>query len=241
MAKLCVNIDHVATIREARGGAEPDPLEAALVVQEAGAEGVTVHLREDRRHINDDDVRKIKKALRIKFNLEMSLNPGIVKRALEVVPDEATIVPEKRRELTTEGGLDVLKNMKKLLPVIRKLKERGVIVSLFIDAKEAQIRAAVRSGADFIELHTGPYAGAKTAAAVTGEFKKLKSAASLAKKLGLGVNAGHGLNYTNTKRIAGIEEITDLNTGHSIVSRAVFCGLQTAVKDMIKLARGKKV
>ncbi|HRU38330.1 MAG TPA: pyridoxine 5'-phosphate synthase [Candidatus Goldiibacteriota bacterium] len=235
MAKLCVNIDHVATVRQARGGKLPDPVEAARIVEKAGASGITVHLREDRRHINDDDVMRLRRTVRTKLNLEMSVAPDVVKRAMIVVPDEATIVPEKRRELTTEGGLDVVSGMKKLIPVIRELKRKGVVVSLFINPDLRQIRAAVDSGADFIEIHTGKYADARTKAAADREFARIRQAAKYACSLGLGVNAGHGLNYNNTTRVSRLKEISELNTGHSIVARAVICGLENAVKEMIAL------
>jgi pyridoxine 5-phosphate synthase len=234
MAHLCVNIDHVATLRNARGGRVPDPLEAARIVERSGAAGITVHLREDRRHINDADVDRLKKAVRTKLNLEMSLAPDVVRKALKVAPDEATIVPEKRKELTTEGGLDVVSNMRRLKPVIKALAKKGVIVSLFIDPDLRQIMAARDSGADFIEIHTGKYADAAGKKARSAEFNKIRKAASFAASLGLGVNAGHGLDYSNSRAVAGLPEITDLNTGHSIIARAVFDGLEKAVKDMIK-------
>lgn len=237
MAKLCVNIDHVATLRQARGGAVPDPVEAARIVERAGAAGVTAHLREDRRHINDRDVDRLKKAVRTKFNLEMSLAPDIVEKAVEIAPDEATIVPEKRMELTTEGGLDAAGNMKKLLPAIKKMREKGTIISLFIDPDARQVKAAAESGADFIEIHTGRYADAETKKVRERELEKIKKAAKFARLLGLGVNAGHGLNYRNTSAVAKIKEITDLNTGHSIISRAVIVGLERAVKEMLLLIK----
>jgi pyridoxine 5-phosphate synthase len=237
MAHLCVNIDHVATIRQARGGSAPDPVEAAKIVESAGAAGITVHLREDRRHINDGDVARLRKSLKTKLNLEMSLAPDIVEKALRLVPDEATFVPEKRLELTTEGGLDVIKNMKKLAPVIKKMRQKGITTSLFIDADNRQIRAAKGSGADFIEIHTGRYADAKTASGEKREFRKINEAAKFASSLGLGVNAGHGLNYRNTAAVAKIREIADLNTGHSIISRAVLVGLEQAVHEMLDLLK----
>lgn len=237
MAHLCVNIDHVATLRNARGGRLPDPVAAAKTVERAGAIGITVHLREDRRHIKDADVDMLKKIIKTKLNLEMSLAPGIVKKALAVKPDEATIVPEKRQELTTEGGLDVVKNMGRLKPVIAALKRKNVVVSLFIAPDFRQIKAAKESGADFIEIHTGTYADAKSKKAAKKEFLKIKKAAAFAALLGLGVNAGHGLNYENTKAIAGLPEIEDLNTGHSIIAQAVVTGLDKAVRDMIEIMK----
>jgi pyridoxine 5-phosphate synthase len=237
MAHLCVNIDHVATLRNARGGFVPDPVIAAKIVEKSGAIGITVHLREDRRHIKDSDVYRLKKTVKTKLNLEMSLSPEIVKIALNVAPNEATIVPEKRKELTTEGGLDVVKNMRRLKPVVSALKNKGVTVSLFIDPDFDQVKAAKASGADFVELHTGTYADARGKAMERREFIKIKKAAEFAASLGLGVNAGHGLNYRNSRAVAKLPQIEDLNTGHSIIAGAVFVGLEKAVKDMIKAMR----
>ncbi len=234
---LCVNIDHVATLRQARLGFNPDPVHAAKIVEKAGAAGITVHLREDRRHINDRDVFRLKKAVRKKLNLEMSLNADIVRAALKVSPDEATIVPEKRKELTTEGGLDARGKISLLKNIIPKLKKKGIAVSLFIDPSERQVDAALRSGADYIEVHTGSYANAKTQKKQSAEFLRIKKAVKKARALGLGVNAGHGLDYKNTRKIASIEGIDDLNTGHSIISRAVMVGLEKAVKEMLAVMR----
>ncbi|HNZ28849.1 MAG TPA: pyridoxine 5'-phosphate synthase [Candidatus Goldiibacteriota bacterium] len=235
MARLCVNIDHIATLRQARGGNEPDPVAAAAIAEKAGAFGITVHLREDRRHIQDKDVILLKKTVKTKLNLEMSLTPEIVDFAVKIAPDEATIVPEKRRELTTEGGLDVIKNMARLKDAIARLKAKNVMVSLFIDAEPKQIKASKQAGADYVELHTGRYANAKNSAQEQKELKKIKAGVMLAVQTGLKVNAGHGLNYENTKAVASIKGIEDLNTGHSIIARAVFTGLECAVKDMLKL------
>ena len=234
MAKLCVNIDHVATVRQARMDTVPDPVEAAKIVEASGADGITVHLREDRRHINDADVERLKKTVKKKFNLEMSLSPGVVKKALEIGPDEATIVPEKRRELTTEGGLDVISNFKRLKAVIAALKANKTAVSLFIEADHKQIKASKDAGADFIEIHTGRYANAKTGAEIKREFKKISEGAQYARSLGLKVNAGHGLTYANAGKIARIKGMVDLNIGHNIVARAVIVGLRQAVKEMIR-------
>jgi pyridoxine 5-phosphate synthase len=239
MAKLCVNIDHVATIRQARLDVVPDPVEAAKIVEKAGAAGITVHLREDRRHINDNDVIRLKKAVKKKLNLEMSITPDIVKRALEVVPDEATIVPENRRELTTEGGLDVAGNLSKIKNVVSALKNKGVQVSLFIEADPEQIRASKAAGADFIEIHTGKYANAKTKKEENIELNKIKAGSKLASSLGLKVNAGHGLTYKNAGKIAAIKEVVDLNIGHNIIARAVITGMEKAVKEMLKAVKGK--
>lgn len=234
MAKLCVNIDHVATVRQARRDVVPDPVDAARIVERTGAVGITVHLREDRRHINDSDVIRLKKIVKKKLNLEMSIAPDVIRRALQVVPDEATLVPEKRRELTTEGGLDVAGNLKNISAVVSKLKKKGIIVSLFIDADPAQIKASKLSGADFIEIHTGKYAAAKNRKELDREFNIIKKGAELAASLGLRVNAGHGLTYKNSARIASIKQIEDLNTGHNIIARAVLVGLDRAIKEMLK-------
>lgn len=234
MAKLCVNIDHVATVRQARQDIVPDPVEAAIIAEKAGADGITAHLREDRRHINDADVDRLKKAVKKKFNLEMSLSPGVVKKALAIVPDEVTIVPEKRQELTTEGGLDVIANMQKLKRVITQLKAKHVDVSLFIEANCAQIKASKEVGADFIEIHTGRYANAKTKKTAGIELQIIKDGAAYAKSLGLKVNAGHGLTYANAGKVAAIKEIEDLNIGHNLIARAVIIGMEKAVKEMIK-------
>jgi len=233
VAKLCVNIDHVATIRQARLAKKPEPIEAAIIAEKAGACGITVHLREDRRHINDNDVLRLRKTVRSKLNLEMALSDSVIKTALKARPDEVTIVPEKRRELTTEGGLDVLKSMPKLIKVIPLLKKNGAEISLFIDAETKQIKAAKDAGADFIQIHTGRYADAATDLERKKELLKIKSGVKLALKLGLKVNAGHGLDYANTRPIALIPGITDLNTGHSIIARAVMVGMYQAVKEML--------
>ncbi|MBN2753265.1 MAG: pyridoxine 5'-phosphate synthase [Candidatus Goldbacteria bacterium] len=234
MARLCVNIDHTATLRQARGGSEPDPIAAAAAAERAGASGITVHLREDRRHIQDSDVITLRKTVKTKLNLEMSLADEIVNFAVKVRPDEATLVPEKRQELTTEGGLDVIANMARLKKAIAKLKAKKIAVSLFIDAEPEQIKASKEAGADYVELHTGKYSNA-SGKKQKRELQIIKDGVKLALKEGLKVNAGHGLNYTNTKQIASIKGIEDLNTGHSIIARAVFTGLDRAVKDMLKL------
>lgn len=237
MAQLNVNIDHVATLRQARLGKEPLPAEAAKIVEKAGANGITIHLREDRRHIQDADVFKIKKIRKTKLNLEMGASPGIIKVALKVKPEWVTLVPEKRRELTTEGGLDAVSGRKKLGPVIKKFHKANILVSLFVDPDKKQIRTAKELDADFVEIHTGKYADARSAAEVDREFKKIKEAAFYAKELGLGVNAGHGLNYRNVRRLANLHIVEEFSIGHSIISRAVFTGLEKAVRQMIKLVR----
>jgi len=232
MPELGVNVDHVATVRQARGGTEPDPVQAALLCEKAGCDSIVAHLREDRRHINDADVRALRKTIRTRFNLEMSIDPGIVEIAKRIRPDQATLVPEKRQELTTEGGLSVTKNKKKIGRVIESLSKKGIAVSLFIDPDEREIGAAKEIGASIIEIHTGLYSLVKTKKAVDREFKKIKEATSFALSLDMVVNAGHGLDYTNTTKIARIKGINELNIGHSMISRAMFTGLYKAVRDM---------
>jgi len=230
--ELGVNVDHVATVRQARGGIEPDPVQAALLCEKAGCDSIVAHLREDRRHINDADVRALKKTIRTRFNLEMSINPGIVEIAKRIKPDQATLVPEKRQELTTEGGLCVTRNKKKIGRVIDSLLKKGIAVSLFIDPDEREIGAAKEIGAAIIEIHTGLYSLVKTKKSIDREFKKIKEATKFALSLGMVVNAGHGLDYTNAARIARIKGMNELNIGHSIISRAMFTGLYKAVRDM---------
>ncbi len=237
MPKLGINIDHVATVRQARGETFPNPVDAAKVCEQAGAHSIVAHLREDRRHINDQDVIKLKKSVKTRFNLEMSISEDIVKIACRLKPDQATIVPEKRKELTTEGGLDVLRNSSKLKKIIKRLKEKGILVSLFIDPIKKQIKESKNVGADSIELHTGQYANAKTKLTRNKELKKISTAAKFGKKIGIAVNAGHGLNYKNTRPIAKIKEIEELNIGHSIISYSIFYGLKKAVKDMQELIK----
>ncbi|MDP8266731.1 MAG: pyridoxine 5'-phosphate synthase [Candidatus Aceula meridiana] len=239
MPKLGINVDHVATVRQAREGFTPDPVLAAKICEEAGAHSIVAHLREDRRHIHDRDIQKLKKTVKTRLNLEMSLNKDIVAVAIKIKPYQATLVPEKRQELTTEGGLDVIKNFTKIKRVTKILSQKGILVSLFIDPQKNQIIAAKRSGAKSIELHTGCYANAQTPVALKKEFKKIKNAVKIGNKLGLVVNAGHGLNYKNTQTLAKIAGIAELNIGHSIISQAIFVGLKKAVKDMLKLCKQK--
>jgi len=229
--KLGVNIDHITTLRQVRyksGGGEPDPVSAAKEVELAGAHGITVHLREDRRHIQDRDVRLLRQTISSRLNLEMADVPEIVALAEEIHPDEVCLVPEKRAEVTTEGGLNV--TGKSLPRTIARLKKAGIAVSLFVDPDPKQILASADAGAEFIELHTGAYA-----LGMAGELKKLIAAAELAHELGLRVNAGHGLNYENTPGIRVVPNLETLNTGHAIISRAVFVGLQEAVREMLVL------
>jgi pyridoxine 5-phosphate synthase len=232
-----VNIDHVATLREARGINYPDPVYAAGIAEMAGASGIIVHLREDRRHIKDRDVQILREVVKTKLNLEMAATPEIVEIACKVRPDMITLVPEKRKELTTEGGLDVVKFSDKLKKVIEKVHGKGIKVSLFIDPVEAQIAAARKMNADMIEIHTGTYSDAKSDKVREREFKKVVGAAIMGKQLGLGVNAGHGLHYHNTREVAAIKEIDELSIGHSIIARSVFVGLDRAIRDMLELMR----
>lgn len=237
MTKLGVNIDHVATIREARKASFPNPIAAALLCENAGCDSIIAHLREDRRHIKDRDVRELKHAVRTRFNLEMSVAPDIVAIACKVRPDQATLVPEKRLEVTTEGGLDVIGNFRKVKDVVTRLTDRGIDVSLFINPSKDVISASRDAGAKIIELHTGEYANAATSVRRKTELNILKRATGYALSLGLEVNAGHGLNYENTKDVARIDGMNELNIGHSIIARAVFVGLGIAVQEMAELLR----
>lgn len=229
---LGVNIDHIATLRNARGTKYPDPVHAAEIAERAGADGITVHLREDRRHIKDRDVRILRDTIQTRMNLEMAVTDEMVDIAVATQPDFVCLVPEKRQELTTEGGLDVAGQLEKIKAATAKLSEAGIKVSLFIDADREQIDAAKACGAPFIELHTGHYADAESVEDQQDELKKISAAASYAADLGIMVNAGHGLTYHNVAAIAALPEIHELNIGHSIIGRAVFDGLATAVKDM---------
>jgi pyridoxine 5-phosphate synthase len=235
MPRLGVNIDHVATIREARKIAYPDPVEAALMCQDAGADSIVCHLREDRRHIQTKDLYNLKKALKIRLNLEMAISEEIIDIALDAGPGQATIVPEKRRELTTEGGVDVLAEKNRLKKALDRMERGGIDVSLFIDPDAKQIKASRELGARMVELHTGRYADARNKSDTKKEFLSLEKAAGLARKIGLKVFAGHGLNYENTRPLRSIEEIEEYNIGHSIVARAIFAGLGKAVREMKEL------
>lgn len=229
--KLGVNIDHVATLRQARRGIEPDPISIIPIVELAGADSITMHLREDRRHIQDRDVFLAKQIIKTSLNLEMSINDQIVKIALDVVPNEVCIVPERREEITTEGGLAIKPIKSRLEEVIKALKSKDVVVSLFIEPDKKEIELAKEVGADYIEIHTGKYANSVGDEQIL-ELNKIRESASFAREIGLGVNAGHGLNYKNTYEIAMIPEIETLNIGHSIISRAVFVGIRQAVIEM---------
>nr|WP_244264367.1 pyridoxine 5'-phosphate synthase [Marinobacter algicola] len=229
---LGVNIDHVATLRQARGTRYPDPVQAAILAEEAGADGITIHPREDRRHIQDRDVLLLKEILTTKMNLEMAVTDAMLAFAEQVRPECVCLVPEKREELTTEGGLDVEGQEARVAKACDRLAKIGAEVSLFIDPDVAQIDAAVRCGAPVVELHTGEYAEATDPQIVEGAFNTLQEAVTYARKKGLVVNAGHGLHYHNTERVAAIAGINELNIGHAIIARAVFTGLKEAVKDM---------
>lgn len=237
MARLGVNIDHVATLRQARGGTEPDPVAAAALAELAGADGITIHLREDRRHIQDRDLRILRQTVQTKLNLEMAATDEMIQIALSVQPEACTLVPEKRAELTTEGGLDVRLHQEAIKQAVERLQAGGIVVSLFIDPDPDQIKAAHKVGADYIEIHTGAFAEAKSWKEEEQELIKIENAVKLAKKLDLGVNAGHGLNYVNVKKVAAIGDIEEFNIGHSIMSRAILVGLDRAVRDMSELVR----
>lgn len=232
---LGVNIDHIATLRNARGGIEPNLVDCALICEKVGVAGITTHLREDRRHIKDEDVRTLRKVLKTRLNLEMAMTDEMQKIALELKPAACCIVPEKRQELTTEGGLDVTSQLDKAIEFVNPLVKAGIAVSLFIDPDATQIDAAFKTGAQFIELHTGKYSEAFGTKFENSEFFKLKSATVFAQTLGLKVNAGHGLNYKNAHRMHEIPGLVELNIGHSIISRAITVGLDKAVREMKQL------
>lgn len=233
MALLCVNVDHVATIREARRAQEPDPAQAAVLAELAGASGITVHLREDRRHIQDRDVEVLRRLVKTKLNLEMAVTEEMIRVALAMKPDMATLVPERREELTTEGGLDVHGRAEAVGRAVRALREGGIAVSLFIDPDQDQVSAAARADAYLVELHTGAYAEAKEHKTRQAEMARLIKTATLARELGLRVNAGHGLNYLNVGPVAAIPEVEELNIGHSIIARGVLVGMERAVREML--------
>lgn len=239
MALLNVNIDHVATIRQARMTDEPDPVWAASICELAGANGITVHLRQDRRHICDRDVEVLKQTVASKFNLEMSIAEPIVKIAERIRPDQVTLVPEKREELTTEGGLDCVKYRKQLAEIVKRMHKKGILVSTFITPDEEQIIASAEIGCDAIELHTGMYANAKTDKAIEKTLNALRDGRDIAMTSGLVVHAGHGLTYRNIAPVAKIEGICEFNIGHSIISRAVLVGLKQATKEMLRAINSK--
>lgn len=237
MAHLAINVDHVATIREARGISEPDPVLAAGICELAGASGIVIHLREDRRHIQDRDLEILRKTVKTKLNLEMAATKEMLSIAASIGPDMITLVPEKRKELTTEGGLNVSRNKKNIRKAIEKMTKAKIPVSLFIDPDAKQIKTAKEVGATFVELHTGRYCDAKTEEERDHEFNLIEESAAIAAAEGLRVNAGHGLDYQNTPRIAALEAIEELSIGHAVISRAVFVGLDQAVREMLALLR----
>jgi pyridoxine 5-phosphate synthase len=239
MIRLGVNIDHVATVRQARRAAEPDPVAAAVLALLGGADGITVHLREDRRHIQDRDVRLLREVVVSRLNLEMAVADEIVTIAGEVKPDEATLVPEKRQELTTEGGLDVVANAAAVRQAVQRLHRAGIEVSLFLDPDLRQIETARLLGVQAVEIHTGRYAGARRGPEQVRELEALRDAAAFAKEQGLHVHMGHGLNYENVVAVARIPGVEELNIGHSIIARAVFVGLERAVREMKEAMRSE--
>ncbi len=235
MARLGVNVDHVATLRQARGGTDPDPVAAAVLVELAGADGLVVHLREDRRHIQDRDLALLRQVIKTKLDLEIAAEETMANVALDVKPHMVTLVPERREELTTEGGLEVAAHRERIQTLVSLLHDGGIPVSLFIEPNLAQVKAAHKVGADYIELHTGRYANATRLKEEQAELEAITHMAKLAYKLGMGVNAGHGLNYRNVKRLSQITEIVEFNIGHSIIARAVLVGLERAVREMKEL------
>jgi pyridoxine 5-phosphate synthase len=237
--RLCLNVDHVATLRNARGENQPDPVTVALIAEQAGIDGIVVHLREDRRHINERDLRLLRELITTKLDMEMAAVPEIIKIACDVQPELATIVPERRQELTTEGGINVLDNLEHLASTIKELHKSEIAVSLFIEPDIDQINAAAEIKADIIEIHTGIFANALSEDEQFDELDRVRLAAKQAKKLGLGVNAGHGLNYINIKQLLQVEEIDEVSIGHAILARAVVVGIQEAIREMQNIIRAK--
>jgi len=239
--RLGVNIDHVATLRQARRATQPDPVFAAFLAEQAGADGITIHLREDRRHINERDLRLLKDSVRTRVNLEMGVIEEILRIAIDVKPYAVCLVPERREEVTTEGGLDVRGNFERTKNAALRLREAGIVVSIFIDADAAQIEAAKETGAEFIEIHTGPYATAGAdEAKQKRELAPVAEAARFARSIGLRVNAGHGLDYVNVQPVAALPEVEELNIGHAIVARSVYSGFPEAVREMKRLILGAR-
>ncbi|URJ32375.1 pyridoxine 5'-phosphate synthase [Blochmannia endosymbiont of Camponotus sp.] len=237
---LGVNIDHIATLRNARNTTYPDPIYAAFIAEQSGADSITIHLREDRRHITDRDVKMLRKTIQTSMNLEIAATDEMINIACILKPHCCCLVPERRQELTTEGGLDIINQSNKLQDIIFKLTEAGIRVSLFIDPNEQQISVAYNIGAPYIELHTGMYSHAIDAATQNLEYKRIKKSVQYAVDNGLKVNAGHGLNYYNVRPIAALPGIQELNIGHSIISRSIFCGLPKAIQDMKKLIQDSR-
>ena len=238
MARVAINVDHVATVRQARLAVEPDPVAAAVFAELAGAQGIVVHLREDRRHIQDRDLEILRQTVKTKLNLEMAATQEMLNIALRVKPDMVTLVPEKRQELTTEGGLDVVLHEETHTEVIKSLHGGGIAVSLFINPDTKYVKTAHRMEADYVEIHTGVFAEAKTFSRRQEEFERVEMAAKLAQKLGLGVHAGHGVDYRNVFWLRNIKEIEEFSIGHSVISRAVLVGMERAVREMIALVSG---
>jgi pyridoxine 5-phosphate synthase len=238
--RLSINIDHLATLRNARGGLVPDPVDGALIAERAGASGIVCHLREDRRHIRDNDVVRLRRAVTTKLDLEMAATPEIIALALQIKPELVTLVPERREELTTEGGLDVIRLRKSLKRAIQQFHEKGIDVSLFVDPRRNQLDASKEIGSDMVELHTGEYANATTASARKKFLAEIRTIARYGKRIELGVNAGHGLDYENTTPIAAIAEIDEVSIGHAVIVRAVAVGLAPAVREMVRLVQRKK-
>jgi len=236
--RLGVNVDHVATVRQARAVDIPDPVEAAVLAETAGCDGITIHLREDRRHIQDRDLAILRKTVKTRLNLEMAATQEMVKTALNVKPDVVTLVPERREELTTEGGLEVAMNMDYLKKVIRLLKDAEILTSLFIDPDIEQIKASHRVGTDIVEIHTGKYADAKTSGESEKEYERILNAAKVASKLHIEVAAGHGLDYRNVKAVTDISEIVEVNIGHSIIAKSIMVGMERAVREMKMAMKG---
>lgn len=237
MVKLGVNVDHVATVREARKTKEPDPVAAAIAAELAGADGIVCHLRGDRRHIQDRDLHLLREVVRTHLNLEMAATEEMVGIALDVKPNMVTLVPERREEVTTEGGLDVRQNYERLAEIIPRLQDGNIVVSLFVDPDVEQLKAGAKLRADYVEIHTGLYAEAKDADEELTELEKIRNTAAIAAKLGFGVSAGHGLTYQNVRLIADIPEVEELNIGHTIIARALMAGMEGAVREMIRLIR----
>lgn len=235
--RFTLNVDHVATLRNARGETQPDPVTAALIAEQAGVDGIVFHLREDRRHINERDVRLLRELVTTKLDFEMAAVPEIIKIACDVGPELATLVPEKRQELTTEGGLNVIDNVTLIRETIKELNDTEIAVSIFTEPDISQIDASAEVGADYIEIHTGVFANALSEEEQFDELERIRGAAKHAKKLGLGVNAGHGLNYQNIKIFRELDDVDEVSIGHSIIARAVIVGIDEAVKEMIRLIK----
>ncbi len=237
MARLAVNVDHVATVREARGIDEPDPVLAAGIAELAGADGIICHLREDRRHIHDRDLRLLRQTVKTRLNMEMAAVDEMIEIAREIHPDLVTLVPERRQELTTEGGLDVRADPERYAEVVKRLHEKEILVSLFVDPEPAQIEASKSAGGDIVEIHTGHYAEARSEGEAEERFLRIARAVETASGLDLGISAGHGLGYLNVKRFGALPDIEEYSIGHSIVSRAVLVGMDRSVREMIDLVR----